>query len=98
MDNQRGNEDSGTKKSVQDQQIFGFHGREEIGEGGSMRAVLALVHQVFKCNIKAVVLVLSWGDLISHAAYRKIARLHRCWIGGLSKVNASDVKVGEKAV
>ncbi len=53
---------------------------------------------MFKSDIKSVVLVLSYRELISHAAYRKIAKLYRCWIGGLSKVNASYVKVGEEAV
>jgi len=98
MDNQGGNEDSRTKKNVEDQQTLGFHSREEIGEGGSMWAVLALVHQVFKSNIKLVVLVLSWGKLISHAAYRKIGKLYRCWIRGLREVNTSNVEVGEEGV
>jgi hypothetical protein len=63
-----------------------------------MWAVLALVHQVFKSNIKSVVLVMLWGNLISHAAYRKIAKLYRCWARGLGEVDTSYVEVDEEAV
>jgi hypothetical protein len=62
-----------------------------------MWAVFALVHQVFKSNIKAVVLV-SWGNWISHAAYRKIAKLCRCLVKGLGEVKTSYAKVIEEGV
>ena len=62
-----------------------------------MWAVFALVHQVLKSNIKAVVLVLSWG-WISHAAYRKIAKLYGCLEKGLGEVKSSYAKVVEEGV
>ena len=63
-----------------------------------MWAVFAFVHQVLKSNIKAVVLVLSRGNWISHAAYRKIAELYMRSVKGLSEVKSSYAKVVEEGV
>ncbi len=43
-------------------------------------------------------LVLLWGKLVSHAVYRKIAKLFRCWVGRLNELKASYVKMSEKGV
>ena len=64
-----------------------------------MWAGFAFVHQVLKSNIEAVVLVLSWGKLVSHAAYRKKkAKLYRRSVKGLGEVETSYAKVVEEGV
>jgi len=64
-----------------------------------MWAVFALVHQVLKSNIEAVVLVLSWGNWISHAAYRK-KKLNYIgiWKRGLGEVKTSYAEVVKEGV
>ncbi len=53
---------------------------------------------MLKSDIKSVVLVLSYRELISHAMIEKVAKLYRHLVKGLGEVKASNAEVVEEGV